>query len=79
MPRKSAATIRMYLSALVLVMFAAAGVALGPQVVRGSTGAVCEFDDGTDEWACAPGPHMWKQWCEGEDCYSSTELCCIEL
>jgi hypothetical protein len=37
----------------------------------------CEFDDGSDEWACSAGPHDYQGSCEGIDCYSSMEFCCI--
>lgn len=39
----------------------------------------CYYDDGSDEWACADTPHIYQGQCEGTDCYTSMEFCCIRI
>lgn len=64
---------------LVIVTAASFGLSTWP----GGLGAQgweppCEFDDGSDEWACVEMSHIWAGQCEGHDCYSSMEFCCYD-
>lgn len=38
----------------------------------------CEFG-GPGEWTCAQGPHLYAGHCEGIDCYSAMEFCCVTM
>lgn len=64
------------LAAILGLGFATAMV-LAPGSLYSQEEEPCMFDDGTDEWACTEGPHMYEGQCEGIDCYSSMEFCCI--
>ena len=70
--------LRFSFSLLVLIVMPLA--AFGPIGARSTANEaepVCEYDDGSKEWVCAPGPHVYMDSCEGVDCYSAMEFCCI--
>lgn len=62
-----------------LAIIAAGSAVLMPGIVRGQNPDDCYYDDGTDEWACARTPHVYQQQCEGTDCYSGQEFCCVMI
>jgi hypothetical protein len=74
----SISSVRLAISIFALV----AGLLFATGIVPGNLNATlteppCEFDDGSDEWACAETPHIFQGHCEGIDCYSSMEFCCV--
>lgn len=73
--------LRVRLGLSMVVVVAVSGFALGGGLgsAQAQEDVPCQFDDGTDEWACARTPHVYQMYCEGHDCYSSMEFCCIIL
>lgn len=63
------------ITAAVGVLVLAICLWLNPDMLRSEE--PCEFDDGSDEWSCTESAHEYMGNCEGFDCYTSMEMCCL--
>lgn len=68
-------------TALVVLVLSAAMLA-GPGVLEPQAAPLeepCAFEDEDDEeWVCVEGAHLYDGKCEGIDCYSAQEFCCLD-
>lgn len=65
--------------ATIVALGIATSLLVFPDSLRSQAEEPCMFDDGSDEWICAEGPHLYGGHCEGNDCYSAMEFCCVTM
>lgn len=73
---------KLRLGVTIVVLGLSAAMLAGPGILQPQAAPSeepCAFEDENDEeWVCVEGAHLYKGQCEGIDCYSAQEFCCLE-
>lgn len=64
--------------AILAAIVALVGLAFNPDLLTAEE--PCEFGGpGGSGWECVELPHVFQGQCEGIDCYTAMEFCCLRL